>query len=588
VLKDTHQRNLFLLRIGEYEESKYDEDKANLRSFYRNEGYRDFEIISDSIGYTPDKKRMQITVNVYEGPRYKYRNIKFSGNTFFTTEQLHQLLNIKPGDYYNDELLQKAIYDRITGVYMDRGYLFSQIVPMEVPVGENELDITFDITENSIVKIDQININGNTKTNENVVRRELRMFPGDIFSRDALMRSQNEVYMLNYFANVVPDVIPVSDDAVNVELTVEEKSADQANLSFSISQVYGLVGGGGFQFNNFRGRGQQLAISYQQGTTYSVYSTSATPYKSISLSFTDPWIFDTPNLVGASVTYTERGSSTSTYYYPYDLTLYGGSLRWGRRLRWPDNYFRVSWSYGAYKKQYSNIDDNYLAEVLEGKKHTTSIGLTQVISRDSRDRPEFPTIGSVFNWTANLTGGFLGGTEHYAKNTFSLEYFLPTIWKLVLYNHVEFGVIRKLKSGSIIPPDERFIMGGSGMIYGTALRGYDDNEVGPKYNYSGYYYPYGGETMLRYTLEYRVPISSNPTIYALLFAEAGNVWKYVSDTDPFDLKRSVGVGVRFYMPALGLLGIDFGYGFDDIDPEGSTGYGKPEGWKTHFIFGTAY
>ncbi|MCK9483244.1 MAG: outer membrane protein assembly factor BamA [Candidatus Marinimicrobia bacterium] len=587
-LKDTHQRNLFILRIGEYEESKYSEDKENLRTFYRNEGYRDFKIISDSIAYSPGNKRMQITINIYEGPRYKYRNIDFTGNTIFTSEQLHQLLNIKPGDYYNDELLQKAIYDRINGAYMDRGYLFFQIMPIEVPVSENEIDITFDITENSIVSINQVNINGNTRTNENVIRRELRMYPGDIFSRDALMRSQNEVYMLNYFANVVPDVVPVSDDAVDVELTVEEKSADQANLSFSISQVYGLVGGGGFQFNNFRGRGQQLAISYQQGTTYSVYRTSATPYKSISVSFSDPWIFDTPNLVGASVTYTERGSSTSSYYYPYDLTLYGGALRWGRRLRWPDNYFRVSWSYGAYKKKYSNIDQEYLSDVLEGKDHTTSIGLTQVITRDSRDRPEFPTIGSTFSWMSNLTGGFLGGTEHYTKNTFSLDYYLPTIWKLVMYNHVEFGMIKKLKSSSIIPPDERFIMGGSGMIYGTALRGYDDNEVGPKYNYGGYYYPYGGETMLRYTFEYRVPISSNPTIYALLFAEAGNVWKYVRETDPFDLKRSIGVGVRFYMPALGLLGIDFGYGFDDIDPEGTTGYGKPEGWKTHFIFGTAY
>jgi len=270
------------------------------------------------------------------------------------------------------------------------------------------------------------------------------------------------------------------------------------------------------------------------------------------------------------------------------LTIYGGSLRWGRRLRWPDNYFRISWSYGAYKKSYTDIGSAYLEEVLEGKDRTTSIGLTQVISRDSRDRPEFPTTGSVFSWVTNLTGGLLGGTEHFTKNTFTLDYYLPTIWKLVLYNHVEFGVINKLKKGTAVPPDERFIMGGSGMIYGTALRGYDDNEVGPTYYYGGYYYPYGGETMLKYSIEYRVPIANNPTIYALAFAEAGNVWKYMRDTDPFDLKRSVGVGIRFYMPALGLLGIDFGYGFDDIDPEGTTGYGKPEGWKTHFIFGTAY
>jgi outer membrane protein insertion porin family len=587
-LKETHRRNLFILRTGEYDETKYAEDKENLRTFYRNEGYRDFRIESDSISYTQDKKRMILTLAVYEGPRYKYRNINFSGNTVYTTEQLNLLLGIKPGDYYNDEDLQKAVYDRINGAYMDRGYLFFQIIPLEVPVSEDEIDITFEITENSIVSINQINIYGNDRTNENVIRRELKMYPGDIFSREALMRSQNEVYMLNFFANVTPDVVPVSEDAVDIEMTVEEKSGNQANLSFSISQTYGLVGGGGFTFNNFRGRGQQLSIAYQQGTSYSYSSYSYVPYKSMSLSFTDPWLFDTPNLVGASVTYTERGSSTSSYYYPYDLTVMGGSLRWGRRLRWPDNYFRISWSFGAYKKKYSDVDEDYLEDVLEGRSRTTSIGLTQVISRDSRDRPEFPTMGSAFTWSSSLTGGPFGGTEHFTKNTFNLDYYMPTIWKLVLYNHVEFGVIKRLKSGSLVPPDERFIMGGSGMIYGTALRGYDDNEVGPSYYYGGYYYPYGGETMLKYTCEYRVPISNNPTIYALAFAEAGNVWKYLRNTDPFDLKRSVGVGVRFYMPALGLLGVDFGYGFDDIDQEGSTGYGKPEGWQTHFIFGTSY
>jgi len=585
-LKETHKRNLFILRTGEFDETKYSEDKDNLRTFYRNEGYRDFDIKSDSISYNENRKRMIITMNIYEGPRYKYRNINFTGNTIYTTEQLHQLLGIKPGDYYNDEELQKAVYERINGVYMDRGYLFFQIIPLEVPVSENEIDITFDITENSIVSINQINIYGNDRTNENVVRRELKMFPGEIFSREALMRSQNEVYMLNFFGNVTPDVVPVSEDAVDIEMTVEEKSGNQANLSFSISQTYGLVGGGGFTFNNFRGRGQQLSISYQQGTSYSYSTYDYVPYKSMSVSFADPWLFDTPNLVGVSLSYSERGSSS--YYYPYDLAVAGGSLRWGRRLRWPDNYFRISWSLGAYKKEYSDIDEDYLADVLEGKSKTTSIGLTQVVSRDSRDRPEFPTMGSSFSWSSNLTGGILGGTEHYTKNTFSLDYYMPTIWKLVMYNHVEFGVIQKLKKTSVIPPDERFIMGGSGMIYGTALRGYDDNEVGPSYYYSGYYYPYGGETMLKYTLEHRIPISPNPTIYALLFVEAGNVWKHMKNTDPFDLKRSVGVGVRFYMPALGLLGVDFGYGFDDIDQEGTTGYGKPEGWQTHFIFGTSY
>ncbi len=592
VLKGTHRRNLWVLRTGEYDPKKYEEDKQKLRSFYRKEGYRDFQILSDSISYTPDNKRMVINFSLYEGPRYKYRNINFYGNTLYTTEQLNRLLGIKPGDWYDEEEQQKGIYDRINGAYMDRGYLFFQIVPNEIPVSENEIDLNFDITENSQVTVNQINISGNTKTHENVIRRELKIFPGDIFSREALIRSQREIFVLNYFANVTPDVIPVNDKSVDVEITVEEKSSDRANLSFSISEMYGLIGGGGFEFNNFRGRGQQLMISYQQGAQYSVIGSGANRYRSVSLSFADPWLFDSPNTVGASITYSERGgqggSLTSYYYYPFDLSLYGGSVRWGRRFRFPDNYFRGSWSFAAYRKKYSNVDESYLKNVLLGQSKSTSVSLTQVISRDSRNRPEFPTQGSVFNWSSTLSGGPLGGTEHFHKHIFSFEFYEPTFWKLVLYNHAEFGLIKRLRAGSLIPPDERFIMGGSGMIYGVALRGYDDNQVGPVQASSTSYVPYGGETYFKYTLEYRISISENPTIYGLVFAEAGNAWKNLKSTDPFDLKRSAGLGVRFFMPAMGMLGIDFGYGFDDIDPVGSSGYGKREGWKTHFIFGMPF
>lgn len=594
VLKDTHRRNLWILRTGEFEQKKFEEDKEKLRAFYRQQGYRDFRILRDSISYTPDRKRMLISFELYEGPRYKVRQITFTGNTLFTTEQLNALLGVKPGDWYNEEILQKGLYDRINGAYMDRGYLFFQITPNEVPVDSAEVDLNFDLTENSLVTVGQINISGNTKTHENVIRRELKIFPGDVFSRDALIRSQREVFILNYFANVTPDVIPVDEKTVDLEITVEEKSSDRANLSFSISETYGLIGGGGFEFNNFRGRGQQLMISYQQGAQYSVLGSGSGKYRSVSLSFLDPWLFDSPNTVGASVTYSERGGSTYAtsyyYYYPFDLHLLGGSVRWGRRLRWPDNYFRGSWSLAGYRKKYANVDETYLREVLWGREKATSISLTQVISRDSRNSAEFPTRGSVFSLSSTLSGGPLGGTEHFHKHILALDFFTPTIWKLVLYNHAEFGIIKRLHKGDLIPPDERFIMGGAGMVYGVPLRGYDDNEVGPL-TYSatyGYHVPYGGETYFKYGLEYRIPISENPTIYALLFAEAGNTWRTIKTTDLFNLKRSVGLGVRFNMPGMGMIGIDFGYGFDDIDPVGTTGYRKPEGWKTHFIFGSTF
>ncbi len=589
-LKETKQRNMFLLKIGEFDKEKYEEDQQKLVDFYNKEGYRDFEIVSDTIKYSEDKKRMFLTLNLYEGPRYKYRNISFSGNNLFTSAQLHTVLGLKSGDYYNKEELQMAVYDRVNGLYMDRGYLFFTINPQETPVGEDEIDLHMSITENHQVSVARINIVGNDRTHENVIRRELKVLPGDIFSREALIRSQREIFILNYFSDVVPDVVPVDEDEIDVEISVTEKSSDRANLSFSISQTYGLIGGGGVEFNNFRGRGQQLRVSYQQGTNYSIYGTKANAYKSASISFTDPWIFDSPNLVGASIFYTERGYSSSYYYYPYDLTQRGGSVRWGRRFKWPDNYFRGTWVFSASKKEYHNLDEDYKNLVLRGQDRTTNVSITQMISRDSRDAPEFPTKGSVFNWTSTLAGWFLGGTEHFHKHLLDIDFYTPTIWKLVLMSHFEFGIIKRIKDDSIIPPDERFIMGGAGMVYGTPLRGYEDNAISPRpISATGSTYSYwGGETMLKYTLEYRVPISENPTIYGLVFAEAGNTWMDLKTTDPFNLKRSAGFGIRFNMPALGMLGVDLGYGFDDIDPEGYTGYGKPEGWKTHFIFGMPF
>ncbi|PIS27726.1 MAG: outer membrane protein assembly factor BamA [Candidatus Marinimicrobia bacterium CG08_land_8_20_14_0_20_45_22] len=587
VLKDTKPRNLFLFRVGEFDEEKYTDDKEKLIEFYRNNGYRDIEIEYDTITYSENKKHIFFEIGIEEGERYKYRNITFNGNVLYSSDDLKTILNIKAGDWYDAEKLQKGIYERVNAVYMDQGYLFFQISPLEIPVSKNEIDLNCEITENHQVVVNQINIIGNSKTHENVIRRELKMFPGDIFSREALMRSQREIFILNYFANVTPDVLPIDDKKVDVEITVEEKSSGRANLSFSISQMYGLIGGGGVEFNNFRGRGQQVSVSYQRGAGYTLTGAATNPYKSFSISYSDPWIFDTPNLVGASFIYSERGQN-GYYYYPFDLSQIGGSIRWSRRFRFPDNYFRGTWMLGVATKSYKNCDPDYLESVLLGHDKTKGVTLTQIISRDSRNAPEFPTQGSVFEWSSMLSGGFLGGTEHFHKHNFTLEYYLPTFWKFVLFNHVEFGVIKKLKSNSLIPPDERFIMGGSGMIYGVALRGYDDNQVGPTNVYSGTSLPYGGESLLKYTLEYRFPVSNNPTIYGLLFAEAGNTWKTLKSTDPFDVKRSAGIGVRFFMPMMGMLGVDFGYGFDDIDPEGQTGYGKPQGWKTHFIFGSQF
>ncbi|MBO8151966.1 MAG: outer membrane protein assembly factor BamA [Candidatus Marinimicrobia bacterium] len=584
-MKETHKRNVFLLRLGEFDREKYEEDKKNVIKFYRNHGYKDARITYDTIRYSDNKKWMFIEIGIYEGPRYRYRNIEFVGNRLYSDRELLKILGIKSGAWYSEEEFEKAVFERVDALYKDQGYLFSQVEPHLIPVTENELDVRIYVTENKKVRVNRIDIVGNDKTHENVIRRELFLYPGDIFRRDALIRSQRNIFMLNYFSNVEPNVIPVSEDKVDLEIKVEEKSSDRANLSFSYSELYGLIGGGGVEFTNFRGRGQSLTFSYQQGTGYSFYTANSPAYKSFSIGFTEPYVFDTPNLFGFSLYYYQRGGGL--YYYPFDLDQAGFSIRWGRRFRWPDRYFRGTWVFSASRKKYKNINESYLQEVLNGEPNPRGVSITQIIRRDSRDRPEFTTTGSVMEWLSCLSGGFLGGNEDFYKNQFTLEFYTPTFWKFVIFNHLEFGIIKRLYKDSFIPPDERYIMGGAGMIYGISLRGYDDYSVGPRQSkYSTN--PYGGETYFKYTFEYRVLLSENPTIYLLTFFDAGNTWKNLSVTDPFDLKRSAGFGVRFFMPALGMIGFDFGYGFDDVDLPGTTGYGKPEGWKTHFIFGMPF
>ena len=586
VMKDTKERFLLFFRLGKFEEEKYKEDKKKLYQFYRKEGYRDFEILSDTIYYTNNKKRMNIRLSLYEGKRYKYRDITFSGNNQYPDRALFNLLDIEPGDWYNAEKFQRNLQENVAGLYMNNGYLYAEVKPQEIPVGDDQVDIHIKINKNHKVEVGRIMISGNDKTFDTVIRRNMKIYPGQLFDRAALQRSLRELHMLNYFSEVQPDVVPVEEDEVDLEVSVKEKSSDRLNFSISYSQIHGLIGGGGVTFNNFLGRGQQVQFSYQRGTQYSFAGSGSNPYQSLSVGFTEPWLFNTPNLVGASFQYIEQGSGTLRYY-PYDLRKIGGSLRYGRRFRWPDNYFQGSWSISYHKKEYSNVDEGYrkyLEAQLYGNTRLTEIKITQMISRDSRDMPEFPTQGSVFNWRASLAGGPLGGNEAYHKHKVSYKFFSPLFWEFVLMNHMQFGVIEPIGKEGIIPPEERFIMGGAGMIYGIPLRGYEDNRVGPLYSSNSYYLT-GGKSLFKYSLELRLSISKQPTIYALTFAEGGNVWQSFANSDPFDLKRSAGAGIRFIMPQLGMIGVDFGYGFDNMDPRG---FGGPEGWKTHFIFGRSF
>ena len=586
VLKETKQQRWYLFWRSYFDGKKFNEDKLALETFYRNNGYRDFTILSDTTEVNDEKKRMDIIISVIEGPRYRYRNFSWDGNTLFNNEILNRALNLKRGDYFNEEEFNEAVYNNMQGLYMDRGYIYSRVEPQFTPVDEDSLDIHFPIVENHQISVRNISIAGNDHTRENIIRRELNIYPGDIFNREMLIRSQRNLLRLNYFSNVVPDVAPVDEDEVDLEITVEEKSADRANANMGYSGIYGLSGGVGVEFANFRGLGQQFMISYNIGSKYNFYSSQPTSqFKSFSMSFVDPMIFDTPNRLGFSFYSTFRGQGTS-YYFPLDLRMVGGSVQWGRRFKWPDDYFRGYWVLRIMKKTYEGTQEE-LDQYVKGLSTTLGNSITQVVTRDNRDHHEFPTRGSKFTWESTLSGNILGGNEDFFKHVLNFEWFSPTFWKFVLTSSFKIGVIQPLENldnqRSIIPFDEKFIMGGNGMPYGNMLRGYPDNSISPG--------PTGGNALLRSVTEFRVPISENPVIYGLAFAEMGNVWNTVNMTESFDiprdgafsLKRSAGIGIRFYMPMMGVLGFDMGYGFDVIDNTGE----KP-GWNYTIIFGNVF
>ena len=596
LMKETKQQRWYYFWRTAFDKDKLETDKEKIIEFYQNKGHRDFTIIADSVLYDGNSKYLDVALFVDEGPKYKYRNFSWEGHSLYSENILSRALGLSKGGNYSEEDFTRAVYDRMQGLYMDKGYIYSRIEPEITPVDDDSLDIHFIISENHKVYIRNILIKGNERTRENVIRRIMRIYPGDVFNKERLLRTHREIMMLNYFGNVVPDVVPVDDDKVDIEIVVEEKSSGQANMNMGFSQAFGVTGGGGFSLPNFRGKGQHLALSFEVGAANynnSYFGSSYRPQKRerATLSFTDPMVNDTNNLLSGSLFYSFSGRS-SMYYAPLDMITKGGSFRWGRRFKWPDDYFRGSWSFTGHQRTYEAENDEQLQLYTGGLNQTVGISINQSISRDSRDHPEFPTIGSLMAISSSISGGPLGGNEDFHKHVLNLEWYTPTFWKFVLMSSVKLGGIKALPSEdnerSIIPFNERFIMGGSGMIYGNPLRGYEDNRVGPLTSSGG---PFGGNALLSITTEFRVPFSENPVVYGMIFAEMGNVWieshlqeKFnLPRIGPIDLKRSAGVGIRFFMPMIGKLGFDFGYGFDDLN-----GDGEAEGWKSSITIGQQF
>ena len=563
---------------AEFDPKKFDEDKKAIIDFYKKNGYRDAQILSDSLLYSSNKKDLTILIDVYEGPQYYIRNITWEGNTVFPEKVLNERLDFKKGDIYDYEKFEQNLRGNktqtdVSALYLDNGYLTFNLKPTETKVGTDSMDVTIRLTENNQFRVGQVNIAGNDKTKDKVIRRELYTIPGDFFNRGLLLRSVQQLANLKYFnteklygqEGIGTNL--ANDSTVNVTFNVEEKSSDYLNASVGYSGSFGFSGAIGVTLTNFAldhpfslGGGQILSFNWQFGVS--------NIYRTFTLGFTEPWLFDTPTLVGFEV------FDTRQQYY-YDMSQSGATFRVGRKLKWPDDYFYVQ---GMARFQYNDVLDGQGFYPI-GTTRQFTLGTT--ISRKDIDNPIFPSTGSNLQFDAELSGGpFLPGDLDYYKLNLQTEWYkrLFNSNKVTFYTDFEMGYIHELNAYTKlnINPFERYMMGGNGLVISTvSLRGYNDRSIGPTI---------GGDVYLKYTTEVRVAVTLEPMpLYVLAFAEAGNVFADIQHTDPFDLKRSAGVGARILINPIGLIGFDMGYGFDRKSVDGNN-----PGWLFHFQFGKGF
>ncbi len=612
--KKTHQKSWMFFLNRKLKEEDYEADKELLLDFYNSRGYRNATILSDSI-YFIDDETLGVDIRLSEGNKYHIRNINWVGNSVYSTEQLEQMFGVQPGDVYDKKSMHKRLgigkeqnpeEMSISSLYQNNGYLMSQIEPAEIVVGPDSLDIEVRIFEGKPFTINDVGISGNMRVDDEVIRRELYVRPGELYNRALLMQTMRTLMGMGHFDEqaIAPDIKPVSDELVDVNWPLQEKASDQFNIAGGWGSGT-FVGSVGITLNNLSlrnffkkgawrpypsGQNQRLSISGQTNGTY---------YKALSLSFTDPWLGGRrPNSFSVSGYISEQNNA---YYVWQNATMYyrsmGLAIGLGKRLQWPDPYFTF---YGELGYQRYNLKgwDSFIMS--QGVSNTLSLKL--VLQRSSVDAPFFSRSGSEFTLSVQATPPFsLWDGKNYADKSLSEQdryrwiefhkWLLKSRWyfplsanqNLVLMLGAEMGYLGHYNKNKI-SPFERFEIGGDGMtgynIYGVdiiALRGYEDGALDPSQYYSVAYN--------KYTVELRYPVILKPSssIYVLGFLEGGNGFNSWKEFSPFKIKRSAGIGVRLYLPVVGMLGIDWGYGFDP-----AYGKTKPSGSQFHFVMGQQF
>lgn len=602
-MKETHQRSR-LFKKSKLVRDLYEEDKTKIESYYNTIGFRDARIVRDSI-WRGKKGQLMIQMDIEEGNRYYFRHIRWNGNTIYDAKYLDQVLGIKKGDIYNQELLDTRLSFSqdgrdISSLYLDNGYLFFHVDPVETAIDNDSIDLEMRMYEGPQATIDRVVIKGNDRTHEHVVRRELFTRPGDKFSRSDIIRSQREIVNLGYFNPESMGInTPVNPDrgTVDVEYTLEEKPSDQLELSAGYQPASqfsrgGVIGTLGVTFNNFSARNIDNKETWNplpqgDGQRFSIRGqTSGDRFQSYNVSFTEPWLGGKrPNSLTVAGFYNRYAFGVLGAPTFQKLEILQGTIGFGTRLKWPDDNFVFRADADIQTLKLSNalsfsFRDDLGRVVSNGIFHNYSLGLT--LARNSINDPIFPKSGSLISLKANITPPYSwfrskdyyeNGTVNdiyrfveYLKWRVDAEWYTPIVGKLVLKTSAKIGILGRWSSKTALTPFERFELGGDGLNnqnFGLnardiiSLRGYDVSDVMSRF-------PGGAGVFNKYTVELRYPVSLNPqsTIFVTAFAQGGNAWRSAKEFNPFDLKRSAGLGLRVFLPMFGTLGFDYGIGFD--------------------------
>jgi len=548
---------------GDFDADEYKADLDSLVLYYNDLGYIDARIVRDSIWYGDTKKDIYISIDVSEGRKFVTGDFFFTGNKVIETSDLNASVLMKKGKPFIKSDFEKT-KENVTTAYREEGYLWVQVKDHQSYRGDT-VDVTFDITEGRPALVRKVDIIGNVKTLENVVRREMRLYPGDKYKQSLMMRSVRDIYQLNFFSNVKPDLHPNEDGTVDLVFTIAEKeNIGQLSLGASYSELDKVMGTFTTSIPNFRGTGQQLDLNFQYGQ----YSKNAT------IGFMEPWAFNSPTRLSGNIFYTD-------YHYTYNYSNYGFRGSVTRRLKWPDDFFLATVGYEiSYKQDYSNDTSYFPQSKIQLTPRGVYSGLTLTLERNDLDMPMFPTQGTLLSISPEIAG--LGGKYSFMKTIMEYDSYFPLPEKFVLAAKTKFSCLTPMdNSGEMrISRWDALTLGGSWPQYGnTPLRGYTDRSIGGVTGHEG-----DGVALMYLSSELSYPILEQ-TLYLSVFGEMGNAWSHISDVDLSDMYPSAGFSASINVPMLGLIGFDLGYGFKDPLFKGSqTDYTETHSHKWEFGF----